>query len=55
MANLFIEYHSSNPKHNSFRNGNCFIIASTLNEYSLQEMLLKVVAEVSTRLLLNAL
>jgi len=55
MANLFVVVHSSKAKLTLFRNGNCFLIASTVSAYSLQEMLLRVVADRSTRSSRNAL
>jgi len=49
MANLFVDVHRSKAKQTSFRNGNCFLIASTVSAYSLWQMLLRVVADGSTR------
>jgi len=55
MASLFIDVHLSNAKLTVFCDSNCFIIVSTVNEYSLQKMLLRVVAGGSTRSLRNFL
>jgi len=54
MANLFIDVHLSKDKLTLFRDGNCFLIASTVSAYSLWQMLLRVVADGSTRSLRNA-
>jgi len=55
MANLFVDAHPSKAKLTLFRDGNCFLIASTVSAYSLQQMLLRVVADGSTRSSRNAL
>jgi hypothetical protein len=55
MASLFVVVHPSKAKLNVFRYGNYFIIASTVNAYSLRQMLLQVVATGFTRSLLNDL
>ena len=55
MACLFVDVHSWKPKLTLFRDGNCFIIAFTISEYCLWQMLLRVEADSSTRLLRNAL
>jgi len=49
MANLFVDVHPSKAKPTLFRDGNCFLIASTVSAYSLRQMLLRVVADGSTR------
>jgi len=54
MASLFVEVHSSKAKLTLFRNGNCFLIASTLSAYSLRQLLLRVVADGRTRWSRNA-
>jgi len=55
MAYLYVEVHPSKPKLTISRNGNCFLIASTVSAYSLRQMLLKVVADGRTRSSHNAL
>jgi len=55
IANLFVEVHPSKAKLTLFLVGNCFLIASTVSEYSLRQMLLRVLADGSTSLLRNAL
>jgi len=55
MANLFVDVHPSKAKFTLFLDGNCFLIASTVSEYSLQQMLLWVLADGSTSLLHNTL
>jgi len=55
MANLFVDVHPSKAKLTLFRNGNCVLIASTVSAYSLRQMLLRVVADGSTRSSRNAL
>jgi len=55
MANLFVDVHPSKAKLTLFRNGNCFLIASTVSADSLRQMLLRVVADGSTRSSRNAL
>jgi len=54
MVSLLVDVHSSKAKQTSFDDGNCFVIASTVSVYSLQQMWLRVVADGSTRSLLNA-
>jgi hypothetical protein len=49
MANLFVDVHLSKAKLTLFRIGNCLLIASTVSAYSLRQMLLRVVADGSTR------
>jgi hypothetical protein len=55
IAILFDDVHPSKVKLTLFREGNCFLIASTISAYSLGQMLLKVVADRSTRPSCNAL
>jgi len=55
MANLFVDVHPSKAKLTLFRIGNCFLIASTVSAYCLRQMLLRVVADGSTRSSRNAL
>jgi len=49
MARLFVDVHPSKAKLTLCRDGNCFLIASTVSGYSLQQILLRVVADGSTR------
>jgi len=55
IANVFVEVHPSKAKLTLFLVGNCILIASTVSEYSLRQMLLKVLADGSTSSLRNAL
>jgi len=55
MANLFVDVHPSKAKLTLIRNSNCFLIACTVSAYSLRQMLLRVVANGSTRSSRNAL
>jgi len=55
IANLFVEVHPSKAKLTLFLVGNCFLIASTVSENSLQRMLLRVLADGSPSSLRNAL
>jgi len=55
IANLFVEVHPSKAKLTLFLVGNCFVIASTVSDYSLRQMLLRVLADGSTSSLRNAL
>jgi len=55
MASLFVEVHPSKAKQTLFRNGNYFLIASTVSAYSLRQMLIWVVADGRTRSACNAL
>ena len=55
MANLFFDVHPSKAKLTLFRDGNCFLIASTVSAYSVRQMMLRVVADGRTRSSLNAL
>jgi len=54
MVNLFVDVHPSKAQLTLFRNCNCFLIASTGSVYSLRQMLLRVVADGSTRSWRNA-
>jgi hypothetical protein len=49
MANLFVDVHLSKGTLTVFRTGNCFLIVSTVSAYTLLQMLLRVVADSSTR------
>ena len=49
MAKLFVDVHPSNAKLTLFCDGNYFLIASTVSAYSVQQMLLSVVADGFTR------
>jgi hypothetical protein len=55
MVDLFVAVHSSNAMLALLLDGYCFLIASTASEYSLQQMLLRVLADGSTGSLFNAL
>jgi hypothetical protein len=55
MANLFVDVHPSKAKLTLFHDGNCFLNASTVSAYSLRQMMLRVVADGSTRSSHNAL
>jgi len=48
MANLFVAIHPSKPKLTLFVIGNCVLIASTVSEYSLRQMLLRELADGSS-------
>ena len=47
MASLFVDIHLSKAKLTLFCDGNCFLIASIVSAYSLQQMLLRVIADSS--------
>jgi len=55
MASLSVDVHPSKVKLTIFRNGNCFLIASTVSAYSLRQMILRVVADGRTASLRNVL
>jgi len=55
MANLFVDVHPSKAKLTLFLDSNCILIASTVSAYSLWQILLRVVADGSTRSSHNAL
>jgi len=55
IAYLFVDVHLSQAKLTLFLDRNCFSIASNVSLYSLQEMLLNVVADGNTNSLYNAL
>jgi len=55
MASLFVDVHLSKAKLNVSLDGNCFLIAFTVNENSLQEMILRVLADCCTSSLRSAL
>jgi len=54
MAHSFVDLLPSEAKLNIFLDGNCFLIASTVTEYFLQQILVRVLADGSIRLLCNA-
>jgi len=54
MTSLFIDIHASKGKQTLFRDDICFLIPSTVSAYSLQQMLLRVVVDGSTRSLCTA-
>jgi len=53
IANSFVDVHPSKAKLTLFLVGNCFLIASTVSQYSLRHMLLRVLADGSTSSLRN--
>jgi len=55
IANLFVDVHLSKAKLTLFLNGNCFLIASTVSVSSLQQMMLRVLADSYTNSRHNAL
>jgi len=55
LASLFVHVHPSKAKLTLFPIGDCILITSTVSEYSLWQMLLRVVAEGRTRSSRNAL
>jgi len=55
MASLLVDVHPSKAKLRLLSDGNCFLIASTVSAYSLQQMLLRVEADGSTKSSRNAL
>ena len=55
MASLFVDVHQSKAKVTVYCDGNCFLISSTVSAYSLQQMLLRVEADGSTKSSRNAL
>jgi len=54
MASLLVHDHPSKAKLTLFNDGICFLIASTVSAYTLQQMLLRVEADGSTKSLRNA-
>jgi len=48
MANLFVDFHVSKAKPRLFLTAIVFLIASTVSEYSLQKMLLRVLLDSAT-------
>jgi len=54
LASLFVDVYASKAKLSLFRDGNCFLIASTVSAYSRRLMMLKVVVGGSTRSSRNA-
>jgi hypothetical protein len=55
VANLFVDVHLSKAKLIFFLECNCFLIASSASVYSLQQMLLRVLADGNTNVICNAL
>jgi len=55
MANLLVDVHPSKAILTLFLAGNCFLIASTVSDDSLQQILLRVLADGSTNSLCNVL
>jgi len=55
MADLFVDVYPSDAKLTLFVAGNCFLTASTVSVYSLQQILLRVLANGNTNSLCNAL
>ena len=55
MAGLLVDVHLSKAKLTLFRDSNFFLIASMVSAYSLQQMLLMVLADGPTRSSPNAL
>jgi len=49
IANLFVDVNPFNTKLTLFVDGNCFLIESTVSEYSRRQMLLRVLADGITR------
>ena len=54
MACLFVDFDPSKGNVTLFGDGNCFLVASAVSAWSLQQMLLTVVADGSTRSLHTA-
>jgi len=54
IAKFFLDVHLSKVKLTSFLDGNCFLIASTLSQYIIEQWLLRVLADRSTNSLHNA-
>jgi len=54
MVSLFIDVHPSNAKLTLFCDSNGFFIASKVSDYSLQQILLRVMVDSSTGPLCNA-
>jgi hypothetical protein len=55
VTSLLVDVHPSKAKLTLFRDGNCFLIASMVSALTLHQMLLRVIADSSTRSLQNAL
>jgi hypothetical protein len=45
IAIMFVDMHPSNAKLTLFLDGNCFLIAPIVSEYSLWQMLVRVLAD----------
>ena len=54
IANLFVDVHPSKTKLSLFLDCNCFIIASTVTDHSLQQILLRAGVDSSASSLCNA-
>jgi len=48
IASVYVDVHPSIDKQTSLRDGNCFLIATTVSAYSLRQMLLRVIADGTT-------
>ena len=55
IASLLVHVHPSKAKLTLFLDGNCFLVASTVSDYFLQQKLLRVLADGSSSLPGNAL
>jgi len=55
IASFFIDVHQSKAKLTIFHDCNCFLNTSTVHEYSLRQMLMKVLEDSSTSSHPNAL
>jgi len=55
ITSLFVDVHPSKAKLTLIRIGYCFLIASTVNAYSLRQMLVRVVVDDRTRSSYDAL
>jgi hypothetical protein len=51
---LFVDVHPSKAKPTFFPIGNCFLIGFTVSEYSLDQILLRVLADGNTNSVCNA-
>ena len=54
MASPCVDFHLSNAKLSSLWAGNCLLIASTVSQFSIWHMMVRVVVDGPTRLLCNA-
>jgi len=55
MVGLFVDLHLSKAERSTFRDGNCFLIASKARAYFIRQMLLRAVADGSNRSSCNVL